>query len=388
MLFAVPSGLGLETGDIRASVCMWLIPAVAMFCSSFLSNHIKARKDSSRKDFATLLLGIAAIEIVIAGLATQFTSKTESIVLITSFVFFYALAKEGVPRILYQVAVYRYFVEKDEYSQIAGKNQALSILASFFGTALAGWLVSSGNWRYSLVFDALTFVLLGLAILILGKDVAPETNAEVERIQRDIRPNIPHSLKFVLAAVPLLFGINALVWNYVPLLSNEFGVMDAAASITLISILRLPGMVSGFLLGKINRLVPPEALVLALPVGFLMSSMLFALLPSTATLCLLVLMQGFIAGVYWPSDFTLRSRLSHHSLIDFNTSVLRRLASFQFVACLMALAIYDPSTMAIKWVFPAMLVITCVAFAMTYFPIRSSLETSDAGLSSRSEKLD
>ena len=346
LVFAVPAGLGLETNDIRSAVLMWLIPAVAMFLSSFLNKKIEGRPHSVRTDYGYLLVGIAVLELIISVLALKLKTPHQTLVLITGFVFLYAVAKEGIPRLLYLVAVYRFFVDQNGYTKMAGLSNGLNIFASFLGVAFAAFLISKGVWRVALIIDAVTFVVFGLAILLVGID-APSGRTESPDAAKDSKNieavPLAGGLGTVAMVVPLLFGINALVWNYLPLLSQRFSVVGASTSILLISVLRLPGLLAGITLDKILKWLPLERLVRIVPTIYFSLSVVFIMWPHVITLALLIVAQGALSGIYWPSDFSIRNMMSHATQVQFNTIVLRRLAIFQFLACCAALWIYSPN---------------------------------------------
>ena len=343
LVFAVPVGLGLETRDLRSAVLMWLIPAVAMFISSFFSTRMERRLHSARTDYGKLLLAIATLELAISGAALHFRTPFQTVALISGFVFLYALAKEGIPRLLYVVSVYRYFVEPKGYTQIAGVSTGLNIGAAFVGTCFAGWLVATGSWRVALVFDATTFVIFGLAVLFFGRDPGQSPAADSNLETKGLSLQTCGRLKGIQIFVPLLFGVNALIWNYLPLLSERLTLLNSSTSIFVIGFLRLPGMFSGLFIQRILKTLSAGKILIGLPALFLLGSLVFSAAPSVILFSILILFQGLISGLYWPVDFSVRNDLSGGNLIRFNTTVLRKLAITQFLGCLLALWVYSPS---------------------------------------------
>lgn len=341
LVFAVPAGLGIETGDIRAAVLMWLVPAIAMFLSSFLNKKVAHRKHTVRQDYCYLLFGIAVLETIIACLALFLDTPVQTIILISAFVFFYAFAKEGIPRLLYLTAVYRFFVTDKSYTQIVGVNNGLNILAALIGISVAALLVENGNWRFALITDALTFMIFGGVIFFFGRDVQPESTISSSD-QRELPQT--SALRAIAVTVPLLFCINALIWNYLPLLSQKWGVSSVSTGILYIGFLRVPGLLTGFRIQAIAKLISLEKLVVYIPLAYISTSLLFVAVPNFVSLVCLILLQGLVSGIYWPADFSIRNKLSHVDQVKFNTHVLRRLAVFQFLACCAAWYIYSNPT--------------------------------------------
>src|SRR5690606_12521958 len=124
--------------------------------------------------------------------------------------------------------------------------------------------------------------------------------------------------------------------------AKQFSKASAAGSIVVISILRLPGLISGLFFSKISNWINIKILVRAIPIIYLLSSLVFSSFPSIYSFSMIILMQGLLTGLYWPSDFSLRNDLCHTNLVKFNTSVLRHLSVAQFVSCLAALWFFSP----------------------------------------------
>lgn len=377
LVFAVPSGLGIETQDVRSAVLMWLIPAIAMFLSTFLSRKIISREKTARRDYASLLIALGLLEVVIAALTFVYVTKAETLVLICSFVFIYALAKEGIPRLFYTVSVYRYFVDDEQYSRIAGANAALGVAAGLIGTLAAALLISMNQWKIALVLDATTFLVLGYVIFRYGRDTK-----DVEVVEAAPSRDLPalglqRTQYMILFAGPLLFGLNALVWNYLPLLAEKMGTASVVSSIAMIAFLRLPGILSGFQITNIVKFMSYQKLVVALPALTIITTIAFTLYPSIIVLASLIVIQGLVAGLYWPADYSLRSKLKSQALIHFNTMVVRRLSVVQFIACLIAFYIFSPNELALQLLPYAILAITIIS-ALAAFPL--SPATKSAGV--------
>ncbi len=339
LLVAVPIGLGVENNDIRMAVLMWLVPAIAMFCSSFLGKKIASRANKSRTDYAFLLASIGTIELLFSVLTNAFPTKVSTIVLVSIFVFFYALLREGVPRLLYMVSVYRYFCKQEEYAKISGRMAGLTIAATLIGTSLGALLIHTNSWRYALLIDAITFLILAGAIYYRGHDVAPDSNTNApEHVKFDATTTTQN---FILWCVPTVFGVNALCGNYLALIANHKNLLTVLNSIGLIAVLRLPGMLSGLSLGRITKRISPSTLVITVGTLLILANLLFTVVPSYLSIVLLIFAGGLYVGIFIPSDLVIRSTIPSSHLISFNTSVLRRMAISQFAACIFALGIYQ-----------------------------------------------
>lgn len=352
MVFAVPAGLGLETKDIRSAVLLWLVPAVAMFLSSYLKQTMHSRKHSARSDYGKLLVTLAIVEVIVAVLAWYLRTPIHTLILISIFIFLYALVKEGIPRLFYFISVYRFFIKPGDFAKIAGINSGLNIAASFIGAGLAGFLILKGDWRVALIFDAFTFVIFGLAVLVIGKDEElEESGLQVIHASAKDDQSTPannRGLRHILIVVPLLYATNALVWNYLPLLSQQYAIVSASTAILLMSIFRIPGMIGSFFIDRILGLISKERLISFLPGIFVIACLLFTSIPSIFSLIFLITIQGILAGIYWPVDMSIRNQIPASMMINYNAKVLRRLAGFQFISCCVALIIFDPELLRIS----------------------------------------
>lgn len=350
LVFAVPIGLGLETGDLRSSVLMWLIPAIAVYFSSFLHSQVSKSAENARRNYAVLLIAVALLELIVAALVIDGRFNSYRTLLISIFIFGYAFIKEGVPRLLYVVSVYSYFVDAKDYAKAAGLNHGLNIAATLAGTLLASILISSGTWRWALAIDAATFLVLASALLMAGKD--PKVN------QSEANTDLPQSIpklpifNYILITVTALPIANSLVWNYLPLFGERYSIVSASQGLYLIALLRLPGMVAGFNLTGMIKKLGSTRLILGIPAANIIASLAFVIFPSLASYCLLIIVQGFVSGVYWPTDYTKRSELPHVRLVPFNKHALRRIAVFQALACVAAIIIFGHQNEA-QWLIPA-----------------------------------
>jgi hypothetical protein len=367
---AVPFGVGVETGRIEFTLIFWFVPALAVLAASFLGNRVRRRSATGRVDYARLLLAIAAVEIVASLLALRFHAPLATLVITAVFVALYAFAKEGVPRLLYQVAVYRYFVRPQEYARLAGFKAGLDIVAALGAILIASAVVASGTWRYVLLFDALTFVGLSFTMWRVGRDPVPsavaapveqdgaEQAGETAARARSLRLG----LAAVLIAIPLFHGVNAAFVNYLPLINEKLAVMTASTSILLLAVLRAPGLLLGLAFDRIRRRVPPRFWATRLPVAYVLVAASYLASPNAWSVYALLLLGGLNVGVFTPSDAIIRNSIPDEQLVGFNVIVLRWLGVFQALACLGALAVFSTRGVDTRWL--GAIVVASVVFAV------------------------
>ncbi|MFL5346856.1 MAG: MFS transporter [Hyalangium sp.] len=348
LVFSLPNGLGLERNDSRYAVLAWMIPAISVFAASFWHKRVVQRHTSARKDYALLLMGIALFELFVAVLSALYRGPVATLLFACLFLFGYAFGKEGIPRLLYAVSVYRFFVEDKHYSRMAGLSDGLNILAALSGMLVASRIVALGEWRLALMLDALTFVVLAAALWFLGRDLPPPEAAPAPPAGQPAAVEAPtgsavdwKSLRAIAVAVPMLHAINAVYVNYLPLINQTLSLRTASASIVLIALLRLPGMLSGLFFDRIRALVRPERIVRLQPWLYCGASLLFLLVPGMPSMLLVWLLGGLNGGFYNPADYTLRNQLQGGALVRFNTLVMRGLALFQLAGCLVALYLFS-----------------------------------------------
>ena len=372
LLFAVPIGLGLETNDLRATVLMWLVPAVAVYLSSFFHRKIENRESSGRLDYVKIILSVAVLELVVAFAALSATNKGDVTLLVALFIFFYAFIKEGLPRLLYIVSVYKYFVYDDEYMKIAGLNHSLGIVAGLGGTFLAAMFIDSGDWKLALLVDGITFVIFGLAILFFGTNPKVENNgSEIKNVASTLDVN-RNDLLWILTGVAILPIANSLVWNYLPILSGQYQLVSASTAIAMIALLRMPGMIGGFFLEKTSRVISVSKLIRVIPIVNTSVSILFVIFPSVLFMVLLSLVQGCVTAIYWLLDYTIRSKLPHKELVRFNVIALRRIAFFQFASCLCAIVVFTKKVELTYWVPGAIIALSLFAFVSAAGAMKSA----------------
>jgi hypothetical protein len=347
MLFTVPNGIGLDFSDVRPAVFMWLIPAVAMYLSSFTGKIFQARQKSERVDFGGVFLIIALIETITSIIIINSTNSLFILICSFVFVFFYAFIKEGIPKLFYDVQVYRYFCNDENYSQFVGKVFATQIIAYILSGICSFFLLKGFSWKYALMIDAITFVIYGLTIIFIGKNYKKEN--KTLKIDFDQKTEKEYQLKEILKksdffkialAVPLIFGLNALSWNYLPIIADLYDVSTIPFSVLLLATLRIPGIVVASYHHKLSNLFNTSKMMIYAAGIFFSLNFIFHLFPSTYLLYFVFFSQSFLISFYWPTDTLIRSRLSRDELFNFNIYVLRKLSVFQFLACIYTLVAY------------------------------------------------
>lgn len=267
LIFAIPVGLGLDFDDIRPAILMWFVPSIAMYLSSYLAKWISRREGSSRIDYAKFLLGISIIEILAACIAINLESRIGVLIVTSIFVFFYALIKEGIPRILYNVSMYRYFVSDHEYAKATGLKHSLDIISHIIGGLIATFLITKGDWRYALVFDALTFVIFGLVLLFVGRDYL-DGNKLNSNNKKIVNRETKKLLKIIRVTVPLYFGLNALSWSYLSLIAEKIGALDIKTGLLAMAFLKVPGMILGALFPTLKEIITEKRILFYIPLAY------------------------------------------------------------------------------------------------------------------------
>ena len=333
LLYALPTGIGLENQDLRFTAVMFLVPAIALFVASFLRTKVQSRIKSARKDYASVLILIAFMEIGLATWIGQIQSREFVLIAVGIFVFLYAFSKEGLPRLLYVVSVYRYFAKPSDYNRLLSLDYAVRVFGILVGTLIAALMLKSGDWRAALVYDSITFFILGGALLFFGID-EPALEPIESNSSQAVKSNIGLNLGRIAIIVPCLSAASCLFWPHISMLSQKFHVLDAWKSTTLIALLNFPALVLGLFLERITAVFAPKRMLLALPCFYALTGLLFLLSPSPLTLGLVIFANGLIQGLYWPIDYSQRNSLSNDQLVVFNSRVLRRFSVAQFASCL------------------------------------------------------
>ncbi len=374
LVTSLPQGLGFETGKISFSVVAWLVPALSVFAASFFARTIAKRHDSARLDYAKVLFAVAALEIVVSILTLFYKDPVSSLVLTILFLLGYAFVKEGIPRLLYQVTMYRFFADESEYKKLVNFKGAIDVAAMLIGMLVAAALVSAGNWRFGLLIDALSFIVFGVVLVYVGQnyyaDAALLTPDSIVKIKN--KEGIDStSLMWILMTIPFLHALNALFPNYFPMISAKMGFFDIGTSIVVIALLRLPGLIMGLFYNRLQNFISARFWIRVLPLTYTASGFLFLLMPSSGAMGVMVFMSGLNAGVYYPADILVRSAMSGNDLVHFNTLVLRWLAIFQFTSCCIAIWIYSSGEFNRSLVAVLLVLFAILAFFISRFHSRN-----------------
>lgn len=141
LYFALPLGLGIATQDIRSTILMFFIPGLAIRASVFFATYVKKRVDTAASDYGFLLVGLGLVELLTGYLFLGLETKSYMILSSVIFVFIYALLKEGIPRLLFAVNIYSYFVAPSEYQKALSYGHMIRIIATFLGGLTAGFVL-------------------------------------------------------------------------------------------------------------------------------------------------------------------------------------------------------------------------------------------------------
>jgi hypothetical protein len=350
LVCAVPYGLGAERDDVRFAVIMWLFPAVAIYTASLFARFVKKRVNSARLDYGLILLTVAAIELMFAWLLADKGLTSNQLLLFSSaFVVLYAFTKEGIPRIFYNVSVYKYFFSEADYAKAAGLKSSLDILAYALGGLTAAYLISNSTWRLAFAIDAATFIGLGLVLIFFGRqessdegklDISVSCVSTSTPMNRGLAQALGPFL-VIPSAVAILYGISGVGGNYTPLIAERFGISSAALGVALLILCRLPGMLVGLKIQPIISKLGPSRIVSGVPILSMSAVFLFFLWPSKLTLVLSFVMSGIVIGLFNPADMVLRNSLPRDSLFQLNSYATKVLAISQFAGCMLAMVAFS-----------------------------------------------
>ncbi|EDM66666.1 hypothetical protein PE36_03099 [Moritella sp. PE36] len=342
LVIALPIGIGVETGDIRIALIAWLVPSLAMFISSFFGKIVKQRKHTERKDYALLLLAISCIEIFFGGLVFVLTEKWSMIILIAGFVFLYAITKEGITRLIYNVSIYKFFCDDENYTKVSGRKAGLDIVAGILGVLMASYLISTGDWRFALIIDALTFLLLSLCLLYVGHDVKNKEAiiGEVENTKK-VTSSVKIQIFWVALGMPLLHAVNASYAYFQSLIVERADIMTAAQSVLIMTLLRLPSLIGGFYFERIIKVMSLVRIVSFFPCAYLLASIIFIMYPSMYTMLTTMFLGGISIGLYNPACVNILNSIERHQAVEANIIILRAIGLFQGIACLISMYLYS-----------------------------------------------
>lgn len=364
LVIALPIGIGQDSGDISLALLAWFIPSIAVIISSYVSHVVKRRTATERIDYGLLLLVIAFFELIF-GIGVHFTQHTmTTLILIMSFIFLYAIAKEGISRLIYNISIYRFFCLPQNYSNLSGKKAGLDIAASLLGVVFAAYLVGSENWRYALIIDASTFLILGCMLIFIGKDPeAAKVNLEQETdFNLSLTSEKISHTKWVVMGVPLLHAVNALYAYFQPLIVEKADIMTASHSLFFLSLMRLPSMAGGLFFNRLTTHLAAHRIIALFPVIYVLSSALFVMEPNTETMLLTMFVGGINIAIYTPAYINILNSLPRVYIIEANKVVLRSIGFFQGSACLVSMYLYSSQELPTLSVVAAMSVFILLSF--------------------------
>lgn len=343
LVLALPMGIGQETGNISVALIAWFVPSIAMVISSYFSRAIKNRRESERIDYGMLLLAIAVCEVGF-GIGVFMTDSYElTILLIIGFVFLYALAKEGISRLIYNVSIYKFFCSDQHYANLSGKKAGLDIAAGLLGVVGAAYLVGTGDWRLALIIDAATFVFLATLIIFVGRDSQSEDTNEPnceQGLETITEAQVAHA-KWIAIGFPVLHAVNALYAYFQPLIVEKADIMPAEQSLLFLALMRLPSMVGGLYFNRLIAHIAVHRIVVICPMIYITASVLFVMIPSTGTMLLTMFAGGLNIAIYMPAFVNILNDLPRNETIEVNKIVLRSIGYFQGSACLVSMYLYS-----------------------------------------------
>lgn len=349
LYFGLPLGLGLQTNDLRKSIILFLIPALSMLAAIRLTKIISKRIQTSRLDYMRLLLFLGIIECLFSFILIHSKSMTYQLMSIYIFILIYSFIKEGIPRIFYIYSTYNYFVSQKNYIKIVSYHQFIIIISGIFGIIASGYLVKYNLWKWGVLFDALTFIILGLTIGLFGSDIEPqEEDFNKYSINNSLnKTKIYNTIKFTSGSTVL---ISAMFWPYLPIINEKLNHSDTNTTLLMIALLRAPGLFSSLFFEKISSFFNPELFIIYLPLLQFIGTAFFFIHPSHYSMSILILINGVQTGLYNPSDSIIRRRLSNCDLIIFNSKVLKIFSFCQMLATLISIFVLtiDPSAQLLR----------------------------------------
>lgn len=365
LLYALPTGLGLTTGEISSTVLMFLIPGFAVLISTFLSNYISKRQDQSKNDYAKLLLVIGAVELIVGSLAFYTNDPFNLTIICSVFVALYAFSKEGISRLFYSVQVYKFFCKNRDYQNVVSTDFSLRVLALLLAGIVSSFLVNDHNWKYALFFDAITFIIMGLLIVCIGKQ-PNESNSKIQNDEGSSKATgqptnnieLERKLKYIMSVVPTRFYFGALFFPYLPIIAEKMQISMAANNLVISTLISVPIIVAS---KKAARIFPNAIYgLIGIPSLLYLAGLAFILYPNFYTMVLAMFVYSVNSNVFPVFDYPIRNQLSNQRQIDFNTRLTRRMAIAQAVGCVIAFNIFKQDS------FQNLLIISALATPLVY----------------------
>lgn len=344
LYFGLPVGLGLSTNDIRSTILMFLIPGIAIKLSSFLSSIISKRGKKSRLDYAKLLIILGLIEVIISIPLFYNIEKTTTIILCSCFVFIYAFLKEGIPRLLFSIEVYRYFCDLEDYKKLVSYGHVARMAFTFIGSLLASYLLMKKSWEYSLLIDSMTFIIYGLGLLFLGKDVEDipineKRDIKEESITLESANFTP--LNHLIYIIPLMAFVSCLFYPYINVLIEYYGLGKASIGVGFTALVSFLVAIINLYYSKASSESWDRIILYIIPAVFIILSVGFNLYPSILFYVLITFAAQAYYSIFNTSDYNFRIKLPKDEMIKYNTRITRYFSIAQIISCIFALAYFS-----------------------------------------------
>jgi hypothetical protein len=343
-IFSIPTGLVKETNLANILPFFWLIPAAVMYFALLTKKYFVKRANNIRKDYSYLLFFIGIIEVLYSILLYCFNSLDFILISCVFFIIIYAFFKEGIPRISFNSTVYNLFCHKQHYLKLAAQKGSFDLLGSILGIFISAYLVEANLWRFALIIDAVTFLIFGLIIFLAGKQ-KPINQSTFDNLFTFNKhaltiKNMENCLLYVLLAIPLVYYVNALYQNYMPIINNELGLLSFSTTILIISIIRSHIIVLSCFIDKLCNKIYWDNVLLGFPMLYVLISLLFLLLPCHFTMLLTIIMSSFFVGIFLPLSLNIINYLNYDVMLEFNTRLGKRIAIFQMTGCVISIIIF------------------------------------------------
>ncbi len=364
LYFALPLGLGLATEDIRSTILMFFIPGLAMRFSALFTEIIKKRFKSVAFDYGVLLLVLGVVEIVTAFLVVTSLSKENSHYLVVTyaaiFVFIYAFLKEGIPRILFSVNIYSYFVSPKDYQKAISYGHITRILATFLGGLTAGLILYQQNWYLAFFIDAASFLIFGIGLIILTKKFNPKDpslfdqkgqgkaeqtkadTADQKQVYDSITKPEKNALYLFLYVIPLMSFVSCLYYPYINYLLEKLNIAKTYQGVYLVSFAGLVVSLLNLVLAKSNMAKKFNLwTTVFIPLVFIVFTIIFCFQPNFISYLVLVIFSYSYGTIFNTFDYALRAKLPNNEMVNFNRLVLEKFSNAQITSCLFALFFYS-----------------------------------------------
>ncbi len=323
---------------------MFMIPGIAIKLSTFLSGIVKNRVEHARRDYSRLLTILGILELLISFLLIKGANQ---ILLCSLFVFVYAFLKEGIPRLLFSISIYSYFVEPKELTKTISLGHVVKIFATLTGSLLASFLIKKMNWEYSLVIDAITFLLMSLGLIALGKDNISNRKEKSNDIGEDLdrqeilTSNESRILELISFFIPVISFISCLFFPYINILLERYNVTQSYHGVASTALIGFSVSILNIFYSKRKTHQLNNIIIKGIPPTFIILSVLFNMNPNFFLFILITTASSSYNSVFNTVDYSIRSKLPLIKMIDFNTKVTRKFSLAQIGSCFTALIYYS-----------------------------------------------